>query len=171
MHLLYYRDGVNTTISVDQTGQTLFYRSNGQTEASTDPIDMANELLLGHLPMLLHPALHDVFVLGLGTGITASAVARHPVQRIDIVELEPAAAQAARLFDYATRKVLDDPRVHLTIGDGRSRLLGMPQQYDVIISDPSDRLGFRHRFTHNTRVLPNRRHAPEGGRHLRPMGS
>ena len=138
MHLLYYRDGVNTTISVDQTGQTLFYRSNGQTEASTDPIDMANELLLGHLPMLLHPAPHDVFVLGLGTGITASAVARYPVQRIDIVELESAAAQAARLFDYATRKVLDDPRVHLTIGDGRSRLLGMPQQYDVIISDPSD---------------------------------
>ena len=138
MRLLYYRDGINTTISVDQTGQSLFYRSNGKTDASTDPVDMANQLLLGHLPMLLHPAPHDVFVLGLGTGITAAAVARYPVQRIDIVELEPAAAKAARFFDSYTRKVLDDPRVHLIIGDGRNRLLGMPTQYDVIVSDPSD---------------------------------
>ena len=99
---------------------------------------MANQLLLGHLPMLLHPAPRDVFVLGLGTGITASAIARYPLQHIDIVELEPAAAKAARFFDSSTRKVLDDPRVRLIIGDGRNRLLGMPTQYDVIVSDPSD---------------------------------
>ena len=138
MRLLYYRDGINTTISVDQTAQTLFYRSNGRTEASTDPLDMANQLLLGHLPMLLHPAPRDVFVLGLGTGITAAAIARYPVQHMDIVELEPAAAQAARFFDSYTRKVLDDPRVRLIVGDGRNRLLAMPTQYDVIVSDPSD---------------------------------
>ena len=138
MRLVYYRDGINTTISVDQTGQTLFYRSNGKTDASTDPVDMANQLLLGHLPMLLHPAPRDVFVLGLGTGVTAAAVARYPVSQIDIVELEPAAAKAARFFDSYTRKVLDDPRVHLIIGDGRNRLLAMPKQYDVVISDPSD---------------------------------
>ena len=138
MRLLYYRDGINSTISVDQTAQTLFYRSNGRTEASTDPLDMANQLLLGHLPMLLHPAPRDVFVLGLGTGITAAAIARYPLQHMDIVELEPAAAKAARFFDSYTRKVLDDPRVRLIIGDGRNRLLGMPKQYDVIISDPSD---------------------------------
>lgn len=138
MHLLYYRDGINTTISVDQTGPTLYYRSNGKTDASTDPVDMANQLLLGHLPMLLHPAPSDVFVLGLGTGVTASAIARYPVKQIDIVELEPSAAKAARLFDSNTRKVLDDPRVHLIIGDGRNRLLGISKRYDVIVSDPSD---------------------------------
>ena len=138
MRLLYYRDGINTTISVDQTGQSLFYRSNGKTDASTEPVDMANQLLLGHLPMLLHPAPSDVFVLGLGTGVTAAAIARYPVKQIDIVELEPSAAKAARLFDSYTRRVLDDPRVHLIIGDGRNRLLGVPKQYDVIVSDPSD---------------------------------
>lgn len=138
MHLLYYRDGINTTISVDQTGPTLYYRSNGKTDASTDPVDMANQLLLGHLPMLLHPAPSDVFVLGLGTGVTVSAIGRYPVKQIDIVELEPSAAKAARLFDANTRKVLDDPRVHLIIGDGRNRLLGISKRYDVIVSDPSD---------------------------------
>jgi spermidine synthase len=138
MRLRYYRDGFSSTISVDETAQTLFYRSNGKTDASTDPVDMANQLLLGHIPMLLHPAPRDVFVLGLGTGLTAAAVARYAVQQIDVVELEPAAAQAARFFDSYTRKVLDDPRVRLIIGDGRNRLLGVPKQYDVVISDRCD---------------------------------
>ena len=138
MRLLYYRDGRNATISVDQTGHTLVFRSNGRTVTSTDPVDMADQLLRGHLPILLHPAPSNVLILGLGTGITAAAVARYPVRQIDIVEVEPAVAQAARLFDSYTHKVLDDPRVQLIIGDGRNRLLGARKQYDIVISDPSD---------------------------------
>jgi spermidine synthase len=138
MQLLYYRDGVSATISVDRTGEALFYRSNGKTDASTQPGDIANQMLLGHIPMLLHPAPQDVFVLGLGTGMTAAAVARYPVKTIDIVEAEPAGVEAARFFDNHTNDVLDDPRVHLMIGDGRNRLLADEKEYDVIISDPSD---------------------------------
>ena len=62
MQLLYYRDGASATISVDETGQTLFLRSNGKSQASTDPVDMANQLLLGHLPMLLHLGPRNVFI-------------------------------------------------------------------------------------------------------------
>jgi spermidine synthase len=138
IRLLYYRDGRSSAISVDETGRTRFLRSSGDTIASADPVDMASQLLLGHLPMLLHPAPRDVLVLGLGTGITAAAVARYPVEGIDVVELEPAAAGAARFFDSYTRKVFDDPRVHLIIGDGRSRLLVVPKQYDVMILDAPD---------------------------------
>jgi len=138
MELLYYRDGVSATISVDRTGEALFYRSNGKTDASTQPGDTANQMLLGHIPMLLHPAPQDIFVLGLGTGMTAAAVARYPVKTIDIVEAEPAGIPAARFFDNYTNRVLEDPRVHLIIGDGRNRLLADQKQYDVIISDPSD---------------------------------
>lgn len=138
LRLLYYRDGLNTTISVDEADGYLVYRSNGKTDASTYPRDMANQVLLGHVPMLVHADPREVFVLGLGTGVTAAAVARHPVARIDIVELEPAAIAAARLFERANRRVLDDPRVRLLVGDGRNRLLGSPNRYDVVISDASD---------------------------------
>ena len=138
MHLLYYRDGRTATISVDETGATRFLRSNGKTLGSTDPVDMAGQLLLGHVPMLLHPAPRNILLLGLSTGLTAAAVARYPVERIDVVEPEPAVAQAARLFDSETRKLLDDSRVRLIIGDGRSRLLVVRQQYDVVIAEASD---------------------------------
>ena len=138
MRLLYYRDGRSATISVDETGPARFLRSDGKTVGSTDPVDMASQLLLGHLPMLLHPAPRNILMLGLTTGLTAAAVARYGAQRIDIVEPEPAVARAARLFDSYTRNLLDDSRVHLIIGDGRNRLLVMPQQYDVVISEASD---------------------------------
>ena len=66
---------------MDRQGAHRFYRSNGKTDASTEPGDMANQLLLGHLPMLAHPDPKDVFVLGLGTGVSAAAIARYPVRR------------------------------------------------------------------------------------------
>ena len=69
----------------------------------------------------------------LATGLTLASVSRYPARRIDVVEPEPAVAQAARLFDSYTRNVLGDSRVHLIFGDGRNRLLAVPKQYDVVI--------------------------------------
>ncbi|MGQ0550661.1 MAG: fused MFS/spermidine synthase [Armatimonadota bacterium] len=138
MRLLYHRDGVNTTISVDEIGEHRVYRSNGKTDASTFPSDMATQLLLGHVPMLLHPDPREVFILGLGTGVTAAAVARYPVRKIDLIEFEPAAVEAARLFERQNRGVIDDPRVRLLLADGRNRLLAATDRYDVVISDASD---------------------------------
>ena len=77
-------------------------------------------------------------MLGLSTGLTLASVSRYPARRIDVVEPEPAVAQAAGLFDSYTRNVLGDSRVHLIFGDGRNHLLVVPQQYDVVISEASD---------------------------------
>jgi spermidine synthase len=138
MELLYYKDGVSTTLSVDQEQGQRFYRSNGKTDASTSPSDMAVQVMIGQVGMLLHPDPKDVFVLGLGTGVSAAAVARHPVQSIDIVDIEPAGVAAARFFEGENRDVLADPRVRYIAADGRNVLLARPKKYDVIISDPSD---------------------------------
>ncbi len=138
MELLFYKDGVNTTLSVDRTGDYLYYRSNGKTDASTYPTDLAVQVLLGQVPMLLHRNPQDVFDLGLGTGISAAAVARYPVRSIDIVDIEPAGREAVRFFDAENHGILSDPRVHFLAEDGRNALLARPRTYDVIICDPSD---------------------------------
>ncbi|HEX4438459.1 MAG TPA: fused MFS/spermidine synthase [Thermoanaerobaculia bacterium] len=136
--LLFYRDGIATTLSVDQQNGQRFYRSNGKTDASTAPGDMANQLLLGHLPMLIHPSPRDVFVLGLGTGVSAAAIARYPVRSIEIADIEASARDATRLFAAENRDILSDPRVRLIVADGRNALLARRADYDVIVSDPSD---------------------------------
>ncbi len=136
--LLFYEDGIATTLSVDRQGPYLFYRSNGKTDASTDPGDMANQLLLGHLPMLLHPDPRDVFVIGLGTGVSAAAAARYPARSIEIADIEGAAREATQRFAAQNRNVLADPRVRFLVADGRNALLARKRTFDVIISDPSD---------------------------------
>jgi spermidine synthase len=135
--VLFYRDGVSGTVSVHRMGDNTSLRVNGKTDASTGR-DMPTQLLLGHLPLLVRPEARDVLIIGLGSGVTAAAVARHAVTRIDVVEIEPAVIEAGRFFADANGNVLKDPRVRVVIGDGRNFLLTTPQRYDVIISEPSN---------------------------------
>ncbi|MBI2081748.1 MAG: fused MFS/spermidine synthase, partial [candidate division NC10 bacterium] len=135
--LLYYRDGLSATVSVNQRGQHVFLRVNGKAEAGT-AYDMPTQLMLGHLPLLLHPKPQRVLVIGLGSGITAGAVARHPIERLDIAEIEPAVVEASRFFAHEHGEVLADPRVRLVLADARTFLLTTAERYDVIISEPSN---------------------------------
>ena len=135
--ILYYRDGPTASVTVHHEGDNLFLRVNGKTDASTS-FDMVTQLMSGHLPMLLHPAAKDVLVIGLGSGVTAGAIAGYPLERLDLVEIEPAVVEAARFFGAYNANVLDNPKVHVSIADGRNYLLTTPRRYDVIVSEPSN---------------------------------
>src|SRR5437867_2140031 len=136
--VLFYRDGRSGTVSVGQSGAHRYLRINGKTEGSTS-LDMPTQHLVGHLPVLLHPAPRDVLVIGLGTGVTAGAVARHGIRRLDVVEIEPAVVEAAgRFFGEANGHVLLDPRTRTLVADGRNFLFTTSDRYDVIISEPSN---------------------------------
>lgn len=135
--LLYYKDGISATVSVHREGEHLFLRVNGKTDASNIS-DMHTQLMLGHLPLLLHPDPKRVLVIGLGSGVTGGAVAVHPVEEIDIVEIEPAVVEAANFFAQQNREVLRNPKARLAIADGRNFLLASEERYDVIISEPSN---------------------------------
>ena len=135
--LMFYRDGLTATVSVHREGATTFLRVNGKTDASNG-VDMHMQLMLGHLPLLLHPDARSVLVIGLGSGVTVGAVVAHPVERVDVVEIEPAVVEAAAFFGRENREALKDPRVRLTIGDARNVLLASDRRWDVIVSEPSN---------------------------------
>ena len=135
--LLFYRDGLTATVSVHREGPTTSLRVNGKTDASNG-VDMHMQLMLGHLPLLLHPDARGVLVIGLGSGVTVGAVAAHPVERVDVVEIEPAVVEAAAFFERENRAVLRDRRVHLAIGDARNVLVAADRRWDVIVSEPSN---------------------------------
>jgi spermidine synthase len=135
--VLFYRDGRSGTVAVTRKGAHTLLRINGKIEAST-VIDMPTQLMAAHLPLLTHPSPRTVFIMGLGSGVTAAAAARHPVERVDVLEIEPAVVEASRFFAGEQGGALDDPRVRVVIGDGRSFLLAAGTRYDVIISEPSN---------------------------------
>jgi spermidine synthase len=135
--LLYYRDGLSATVSVHQQGDLLYLRVNGKTDASNTG-DMHTQLMMGHLPLLIHPDPKRVLVVGMGSGVTAGAVALYPTERIDVIEIEPAVVEAAEFFTKENRGILKNPKAHVAIADGRNFLLASDGGYDVIISEPSN---------------------------------
>jgi len=139
IQILYAKEGLHAVVAVQKTSEgTLALRINGKTDAAAKGGDVATQLMLGHLPLLLHQAAQDVLVIGLGSGMTLGAVEKHPVQAVDVVEIEAAVVEASQYFREYTGDVLNDPRVNLIMADGRNHLALTSRQYDAIISEPSN---------------------------------
>jgi spermidine synthase len=134
--IVYFADGLNSTISVARTDDYISLRTNGKVDASNH--DVTTQRLLGHLGALAHPP-RRVLLIGFGSGMTASALASYPeLERLDVVEIEPAVITAAPLLTQLNRNVLHDPRVHVILDDARNFLFTTRERYDLIVSEPSN---------------------------------
>ena len=135
--ILYYEEGAAGTVSVRRTAGSLALAIDGKIDAS-NAADMLTQSLLAHLPLLLHPDPRDVGIIGLGSGVTLGAALRHPIKRVDTLEISPQVVEASAWFEAENGAALDDPRTRLILADGRSHLLLSSQSYDVIVSEPSN---------------------------------
>ena len=137
---IFYRDGVSSTVTVGLNSGTLPYLAvNGKTDASIGGPDQGPQLLLGLLPVILHPEPKEVAVIGFGSGQTNAAILSvSKVQKVICAELEPAVLEAQKYFSPFLEGALEDPRLQLIEDDGRSFILGSPKKFDVIISQPSN---------------------------------
>ncbi len=160
---LYYAEGAVGTVTVRRSAGTTTLAIDGKIDASNSG-DMLTQKLLGHVPLLLHPAPDSVCIIGLGSGVTLEAAARHPVGRIDVLEISPEVVEASAFFRAENRDVLRDPRVRLIVGDGRSHMMLSTRRYDVIISEPSNpwMAGMSALFTREFFASVRRRLAPGG---------
>lgn len=135
--LLYYEEGAAATVSVKRLTGTTTLAVDGKTDASNRG-DMLTQKLIAHLPLLLHQDPKDVFIIGLGSGMTAGAALAHPIARADVIEISPEVVKASAYFQTENRNALADPRTNLIVGDGRSHLALSQRRYDVIVSEPSN---------------------------------
>jgi spermidine synthase len=135
--LVFSEDGLNASVGVVRSENFLGLRINGKTDASTG--DQLTQMLVGHLGMLLHPAPKKVLIIGFGSGMTAFAVTQYPeVEQIDCIEIEPAVIDAASYLETLNHGVVRDPRLHIIVDDARSFLFTTRNQYDLIVSQPSN---------------------------------
>ena len=159
-------EGLDTTVAIHESldGQHRFFTVNGKTDGGSGQ-DMKTQLLIGHLPMLLHPQPTDTLVIGLGTGITLTGLSGHPTEKIHCVEISAEVVEASHYFRDTHQDVLADPKTSLVINDGRNLLLTEdPGRYDVIISEPSNpwQCGNANLFTHDFYQLAASRLKPGG---------
>ncbi len=120
-------------------------KADGNARADAPTVVMA-----GIVGAMIHPKPTSALVIGLGTGSTAGWLAAIPeVERVDVVELEPAVLEVAKACAAVNANALLNPKVHISIGDAREVLLTSPQKYDLIFSEPSNpyRAGIASLFT------------------------
>ncbi len=143
--ILFYEDSPDATVSVEQTvpvpgvpnSGDLCLRVNGKPDASARA-DLNTQLLLSDLPMLSKPGAKDVFIFGLGSGISLGALTSFPVEHITVAENCDPIIRAAQFFTNWNRNALADPRLHIWHEDARTVLKLSPQKYDAIIAEPSN---------------------------------
>ncbi|MBI3600313.1 MAG: fused MFS/spermidine synthase [Nitrospinae bacterium] len=140
-NILFSKEDVTATVKVVENRNSGFRTLMVNNYSLATSGDVA--VRFGHIPLLLRQAqdaiLHDkpedVLVISLGSGITLGAVGQHPVKNIECVEIVPAAVEASRFFEKENHNIVKDPRVKLTLWDGRNYVLTTQRKYDVIISD------------------------------------
>lgn len=135
---LAFVEGRNTTVSVweSSTGRTL--RVTGKVDAS-DYGDMDTQIMLGLAPVAAFPHAHSALAIGFGSGVTTAVLAAVPgMDRVRVVELEPAVLSLAPWFSSVNGNVLQRTNVRAIADDARSALQLSSERFDVIVSEPSN---------------------------------
>ncbi|MFL6196861.1 MAG: fused MFS/spermidine synthase [Thermoanaerobaculia bacterium] len=141
-------DGVESSVALKRSDQyELMINGKSDGSALSDSPTQVMSVLIG---AMLHPVPRRSLVIGLGTGSSAGWLAEVPgMERVDVVEIEPAVRRIAQAMAPVNRDVLHKPKVHIFVADGREFLPTTSETYDVIFSEPSNpyRAGISSLFT------------------------
>jgi spermidine synthase len=162
-------EGINSSVVITERGDQRSFYVSGKSEASSAPLDMRLQRMMGHLPVLVHsssPAPSSVLVVGFGAGVTAgSFVPYSEVGKIVICELEPLIPPASdTYFGKENYHVLHDPRARVVYDDARHYILTTPDKFDVITTDPI------HPWVKGTSTLYSKEYFELVRSHLNPGG-
>src|SRR5262249_42001173 len=112
-------DGVESSVGLVTTTGGLAFVVNGKIDGNSRT-DAPTQVMGGLIGAALHPHPRKALVIGLGTGSTAGWLAAVPsIERVDVVELEPAILHVARACAAVNQDVLSNPKVRVEVGDAR----------------------------------------------------
>ncbi len=165
--LYYLGVGRSATVTVVEYQDGWRISTNGLPESGVERREIPdlrfNETAwLSLLPTAARPDAREMLIIGLGGAKTLEATAS-TVASIDVIELEEEVVKANRLIPRAVQP-LDDPRVHLRIGDARGAMNLSEKRYDAIVSQPSHpwTSGASHLYTRDFFELVHSKLVPGG---------
>ena len=142
--IVFHRDGKTASVDVllGEDGQ-MSIATNGKVDAALNPTtatpDDYTMILMGVLPLMLHPEAQQAAVIGFGSGRSTHTLLQYPgLARVDTIEIEPAMVEGARRFGAPVASAYEDPRSHIHIDDAKSYFAREHRSYDLIISEPSN---------------------------------
>ena len=126
------------TETVDVPQRSVSIVTNGKSDGNTAG-DLRTMSLVAAVPAMLADRVDRAFVIGLGTGISAGALASLPgVREVEVAEISKGVIDAAPHFDFASYGASQHPKIRVRRSDAYRALLRSEGQFDVIISEPSN---------------------------------
>jgi len=120
-------------ITVTATGGQRTFFTDGVPTVTVPVPDIASIEDFVHFPMLLHAQPRSILLAGGGAGGVIREVLKHPVRRIDYVELDPLLLRLiTRYGSPLTRQELSDERVEIHYTDARLFLTRTDRSYDLV---------------------------------------
>ena len=118
-------------------GECLFL--DGELQLAESDEYIYHEMIV-HPAMLAHPNPERILILGGGDGCIAREVLRYSgVREVKMIDLDGELVELYReRFTRINRRALRDPRIEISIEDGRAFLERSTEQWDVIIADLTD---------------------------------
>jgi spermidine synthase len=165
LRLVYAKDTRYHRLSVVEDADTRYLRFDSSLQSAMY-LDHPYETRFRYtdffdLGLAYNPGARDVLFVGLGAGSAEKRMWRDfPALQIEVVEIDPVVVDVAhRYFDVPE----DDPRLHISVGDGRRFLAGDERRWDVIVIDAffADAIPF-HLVTREFLELARSRLAPGG---------
>ncbi len=148
--VVFYEEGLNATVSITRTNNTLALRSNGKVEA-TLPVDcrliapgcdISTHTLLGALPMILQENPTDALLIGYGSGITSDALLSFGLLKsLTVAELEAAIIRARKEIEPFSRQYFPTaPAISpdFRINDGRYILASSSRKWDIVVCQAAE---------------------------------
>jgi len=142
-HLVKKVEGPSDTyqlVRYDLFGEPYRYQlfASGFSMSGTNPQDQRYMRMFAYLPLAFRPESEEVLLLCYGCGVTADALLHGAhVKRMDVVDISKEVLGLADFYSGINySNPLRDPRVHVSVQDGRFFLQASPRQYDIISGEP-----------------------------------
>jgi spermidine synthase len=143
LETLAYRESAASGAKVEQVRDAAesqpvrILRVNGKPVASSILIDRRLQYMLGLITTLIHPDPRRTLCIGLGTGMSARALAAGS-RELEVIELSPAVVAMQPYFSVWNGSIHERANTRIRIDDGRAFLEQRAQSYECISADPID---------------------------------
>jgi len=88
---------------------------------------------VAHLPLSMCPSPRRVLLIGGGLGDVAKEILKHPVERLDYVQIDPALTRLEESFGRLAEALHSDPRIRIHHEDARRFLSRAAERWDAVI--------------------------------------
>ncbi|MBU4445809.1 spermine synthase, partial [bacterium] len=133
-NIIHYQNSIYGNVAVTKNAEQYTFFSDGVPIITTPTPDIVFMEEFIHLSMLFHSNPKEILIIGGAAGGLLNEILKHPVERLDYVELDPLILETVSKFSTPlTETEFADPRVKNHYMDGRLFVKKTLHKYDMVL--------------------------------------